>query len=871
MASIALTIAGNALGGPIGGALGGLLGSYIDNTFLFPALLGSPEAKPPQLGELSIQTVEEGAPSNVVIGPETRVTGNVIWSSDFVVEETEDEVGGSGGTEVVTGYNVFLDVAVGICHNEIQSITKIFAEGNVIYDAFPDKSASSASIYIRRESTTNMDITSPPGGPDLSVFRSGLDIDVAGFTNTANNGTFRVESSKKTPTGLSRVRVRNLLGTTAVAGPLITLYQTVPKFNVEKVQDIAIYLGTNSQNADPLIESYEGSGEVPGYRGIAYVVFQRLLLNDYGNRMPQISFVVKESTTMTSGEAIAKIVSRAKSSAVTVQTSEATRSLAGYPIRALIPTAQALQPVQVALNVLDQETDAGAIRFFDREKATIIDVPASKLGAVSGDGEKSGAVEVLPEPARVAPSEVHIGYLDSEADYQHGDQHQNRKLGHTLIEKLDFPLVLSGAGGEARQLARIILWLREAERRRFRLSLPPEYIYLLENDVIRVPVHGRIETMLIERADIGDNYMLELECVIDNREVLLQIAEADTPNAGGGEVKTPANVKVIPIDASFGMTPGPIPGPGYPGGGPTGGGLADRPGYGLILLKTDDEDEWFGGAIYQCVGPDDTGDYNRILTVANEATAGRAHTALGNATGGIWDYMNTLEVELFHGTLSSHTEDEVLAGYNRAYVGGEVIGFTTATLTDVNTYTISGFLRGLRDTKLAMGSHADYEDFVLLNGGGISLIEIPVSRIGVDFYLKGLSFGQGLDDVDSETINITAKNLIPFSPTDVEAEWVTGDDVFVTWNRRTREMCRLFGPKPLAEAFERYEIDLAPDGGDVVITKVVDDARTVTFTAAEMAEFDIDPGDTVDIYAYQISDIVGRSLAATTSASGAAA
>jgi len=53
-----------------------------------------------------------------------------------------------------------------------------------------------------------------------------------------------------------------------------------------------VYNGTEEQLPDPLIEAKQGLGNVPAYRGTAYVVFESLPLEDYGNRIPQISFEV---------------------------------------------------------------------------------------------------------------------------------------------------------------------------------------------------------------------------------------------------------------------------------------------------------------------------------------------------------------------------------------------------------------------------------------------------------------------------------------------------------------------------------------------------------------------------------------------------
>lgn len=866
MASLVLSIAGNVLGGPVGAAVGGLLGSYIDANYIAPEFVDRPKIKPPQLGDLSIQNVDEGAPANHAIGPETPIVGAVMWTSDFIVNELEDEVGGKGGgREVTTGYAVYVNVAVCVTHNELLAIKKIKAEGNLLYDDDPDQALTSSQLTFVKRSGTNIDIKSPVGGPDLSIFRSGFDIVVAGASNSANDGTFRVDSARQWPDGSSRLRIRNPLGSNEAAGALIALSQALPKFDTKKVENIAIYLGTSTQNPDPIMESFEDTGNVPAYRGVAYVVFKNLYLNDYGNRIPQFTFIVKESASMTAGEAIEKIMARAKESGATVLASEATRPLSGYPIRGLLSTVHALQQVQIALNVLDQETDGGAIRFFDRERAFIEDVLEEDLGAIEFGGTRKGTVEVLPEPERQAPSEVHIGYIDLEADNQHGSQHQNRPLNHFLSEKLEFQLVLAGAGAEARQLAMTILWLRELERHRYRLPLPPKYMHLLENDVIRVPVHGRVETLLIERIDMGDNFMLELECTRERREVLSQVGIADAPSAGGNRVPTPPLLIAVPLDMAYGGTPTPGPGPGVPFSPPTTGGGVMRPRFGLAIFMADDDDEWPGALIFESTGES----YTAIATVTREGKGGVCRSTLGTATPGIWDHLNSLTVEMLSGTLSSRSESEVLSGQNRAWVGGEIIGFKTVTQhpMEPNTYILSDLLRGLRDTRHLIGAHGADEDFVYLNGGGITAVEIPVARIGVPFDLKAVPIGHGLDDVEEITTTVDAVNLRPFSPVSLAAVRPI-DELTVSWTRRTREICRLFGPKPVAEAFERYEVEVAPEGGDPVLTVVVDDATSVTIAAADLEDAGIFPETAVDIFVYQMSDVVGRSRAASVSLAG---
>jgi hypothetical protein len=55
---------------------------------------------------------------------------------------------------------------------------------------------------------------------------------------------------------------------------------------------IRIHHGDAAQQPDPLIIAKEGLEHAPAYRGVAYVVFERLPLAPYGNRVPQFAFEV---------------------------------------------------------------------------------------------------------------------------------------------------------------------------------------------------------------------------------------------------------------------------------------------------------------------------------------------------------------------------------------------------------------------------------------------------------------------------------------------------------------------------------------------------------------------------------------------------
>ena len=60
---------------------------------------------------------------------------------------------------------------------------------------------------------------------------------------------------------------------------------------------ITYYTGDESQLPDPTIEAVEGVGNVPAFRGTAYLVFKNFPLANFGNRIPNISVEVLSTST----------------------------------------------------------------------------------------------------------------------------------------------------------------------------------------------------------------------------------------------------------------------------------------------------------------------------------------------------------------------------------------------------------------------------------------------------------------------------------------------------------------------------------------------------------------------------------------------
>lgn len=77
------------------------------------------------------------------------------------------------------------------------------------------------------------------------------------------------------------------------------IYDMTGASAIKKIEGLQItkYLGTETQDADSTLESIHGAGQVPAYRGVAYVMFKDMDLTDYGNAIPSITAEVCSSVT----------------------------------------------------------------------------------------------------------------------------------------------------------------------------------------------------------------------------------------------------------------------------------------------------------------------------------------------------------------------------------------------------------------------------------------------------------------------------------------------------------------------------------------------------------------------------------------------
>ncbi|WP_397544471.1 baseplate multidomain protein megatron [Roseovarius salis] len=94
-----------------------------------------------------------------------------------------------------------------------------------------------------------------------------------------------------------------------------------------------VYLGTETQAPDPLIQSLMGAGATPAYRGVAYAVFEDLPLGRFGNRLPQLTFeVLRPFAEAETAEGLIPAVCMIPASGEFTYATEGIRKKPGFPL-----------------------------------------------------------------------------------------------------------------------------------------------------------------------------------------------------------------------------------------------------------------------------------------------------------------------------------------------------------------------------------------------------------------------------------------------------------------------------------------------------------------------------------------------------------
>jgi hypothetical protein len=611
-----------------------------------------------------------------------------------------------------------------------------------------------------------------------------------------------------------------------------------------RFEEIHIYKGDQT-SPDPLIESYKGAGNVPIYKKTCYVVIKKLALADFGNRIPFLTFFVRQQGDMALKDAAKLILNRYGFTDDEVITDRLPHCFEGYTVSGPQVGDSVLTPLVQAYRFGFSE-DAGVITLVARGYEDEVTVSTNDLATHEFGKSTSRKVRFEDADSTSVPGEILVRFVSDENNLQQGSERAFRKTDRnpTII---DLPLTLSPA--IAKGIAKVNLWSAQTERVPVTLNLPPSMIHVQETDIVKFTLDGVEYSVYVAQLTRGYNHLIEIQGVLTRKKSFLQTGEYSAPTTvPGAEETVPEERSQWYLDA-----------PAFTDG------LTEQ----LGVYFVSESDPWAGVRSFkgEVGGPSTT----------REGYIGEVLAPLEPMSPYVWDEDSRLVVEMKNGTLSPCSEEECLSGTNRAAIrhpsgDWEIIGYQNVTNSGypAGTYEISKLLRGLRGTEHLVSGHLAGEPFIKLStDGSVGFHQCSISELNTNLVFKAVPFGSTVSEWDSTTVQFAGKTKRPFSVVDLTYEWDSSDNLTVTWNRRSKKFSRLFSPAPLSadENPMQFLIEVK-QGGPLAtpVRSVVVNEEKFVYSAADMTADGYSPstpGTIVKVYVYQLSSEVGRGQVAS--------
>jgi hypothetical protein len=489
-----------------------------------------------------------------------------------------------------------------------------------------------------------------------------------------------------------------------------------------------------------------------------------------------------------------------------------------------------LDPLRAAF-AFDVVESNGKLVFRSRSNVVSpIEIPESDLVPLEKSILSIGSRQEAEMPISIA-----VSYIDPDLTYQQNTQVASRDGSHenATDSAMSLPIVISAT--TAKNIAETLLSASWKGRYTYQFKTTFKWIHIEPADVVNISVNNLTHTVLITGKSISPTGYIEFTA---DQHSIDSYAGSAIGNPG------PIDEQVIPLKKETFWKELDIP----------------------IFSETDNNSgfyvamwndptasgDWSGASYLKSV---DNVTYETTAIALSTATKGTCTTILGDPVNlNIFDYKNTVDVDLFSGNFITVTHDDVLNGANAILIGNEIIQFTTSTLISGNTYRLSGLLRGRLDT-VATG-HVASETAILI-GDGFTRNVGTTSEIGKLRYYKGLTNGGEITAVTPIAFTNTARGLKPFAPCNLKGIRNTGADLTITWVRKTRFNGGWNNnvDVPLNESSELYTLKIM-SGSTVKRTVTISSPLFVYTSAMQVADFGSNQSS-VSVQIYQISAVVG--------------
>lgn len=594
-----------------------------------------------------------------------------------------------------------------------------------------------------------------------------------------------------------------------------------------------VYLGGDTQTPDSWMEAVEGAGNVPAFRGLAYIVFKDLAIGDFGNRIPSFSFEVTRQ--INSVKALVETVSL---SAGLQYTDVDASDLEGLAITGISSagdlTRRSIIEQLQAVFLFDAIERSGKIVFKRRNANTAYEIPDEYLGAYE-TSPPNEPYTLQYKDERELPRRLTINYLSKDKDYQQGTMSAYRQITQSKNEQtVSVQMVLSD--NDAKELAEVRLFEEWQNRKTLSLTLSNQFGWLLPGDIVKVPIQEQKQNFMITKTTYGKPGLIKIEAVATNQQVYTSVGRVVDSETNPVIPPALGNVSISLFDLP--LLPGET--------------SAER-----MFAACTSDGAFYGANLFR--SNDGGGTWSYVGQVTQNAVVGTTKTVLPPGNTVTWDEASTVDITLSHGTLESHTAEDVLNHFNAALIGAEIVQFKQAALIAANTYRLSGLLRGRLGTEHEVGCHIANEPFLMLNS--LQSISFPASEWHMDkLYRIGPSTLPVTNDkFRNYTVNLDGIGARPYSVCHVSGFRDGTGSLTVSWVRRARMNgdWKPYTDVPVGENSETYQVDVVSADGNIKRTITVNEPKAEYSANEQTADFGSLQA-VVRVRIYQMSEVYGR-------------
>lgn len=751
---------------------------------------------------------------SIVAGPRIRLTATSTLDNDFAnlfavndAVELRDWVQ-TAGTNINTGY--FKVVAV-VAHTTTPSYIELGPySGQTLTGIVATAGNAFAPATVRRVDDA---MFAEAGGTSLIINSSWIGVYLNSSTNNTPNQLFgaldRLKLQNTKAVGWDGVVVYNSQATSNLA-PFPTLFRdvlqgagpnppgTIAGFAASATDPLFVTFesdrgfttgifppsftpaafyrtGTETQGEDPLIVAQKGSGNVPGYRGLAYQGLDQFFATQFGDSLPaSMEAVIDPDASMDWGRAIqAILVERCNFAPTAVDVSAITpRPFYGAYLRGPVPAITAIQPILIAGQLMAQDRD-GVLTFNEFAQADRVAVENGAALSHFGtrlDGETAADDKwtITDQAVEDLPTKVGVRHQDPDNQYADGYQFFGLRnpegVEHTNEQELDLSQMVLPRQ-EAANLAATALRRAWVNRRQYKFTLPACYLHLLESDLLEwTDDAGRTHLGRIIQRDVGSDFRVAVTCIAEDLELAL----------GGSPVQSAAGTPPLQVGSTPSLDVVIVDAPA------TQEGQNRKPG--LKIAVGSQGGTWAGAAIYES---QDGTTYDFIDIVGQPALVGTLDTTLAPADcveapnqSALVPVAQSVDVTFppYASTqLQSRTLAEVVGGSNwcalvRPDGSVELAAFVSVQALGNNQYRLSTWGRGIRGTWTtpAVGGNGRPTCSAVPAGSRLVVLgpqvyyrEFPGETSPTALAYKIVPAGLGLDDVEPVTFVNERRNARP--------------------------------------------------------------------------------------------------------------